>query len=242
MSSVAERLRALADRFTSRAAVAEPLATVTTNATDSGGVTMARLAGSTITVSGLWGGGGEFIVTTPKMREPAREPSLMELGVIEALDDAFAETYRGVATELGLNTAPMDAERFKGWITERGLRVYDRADVQEYLHCKYQVPVGNITHDVKWGWRPLRAADRLKAPRPETNGSVQRSTKPYAKAIPYPVLLTIRDIHQAFPDARFFVSDEFYAERIPDPFLMVEIGHEQFIVERWDEQSFRGTK
>jgi hypothetical protein len=56
------------------------------------------------------------------------------------------------------------------------------------------------------------------------------------------VLLTIKAIRDAAPSAHFYVSDEFTKERIPDPFLLVEVAGEQFVIERWDEPSFRGTR
>ncbi|MBU6430224.1 MAG: hypothetical protein KGR26_14505, partial [Cyanobacteria bacterium REEB65] len=62
----------------------------------------------------------------------------------------------------------------------------------------------------------------------------------YKKPIPMPVLLTVREISKAFPSAQFFVSDE--ASEMPgapkDPFLLVRLHGENFIVERWDEPGF----
>jgi hypothetical protein len=104
------------------------------------------------------------------------------------------------------------------------------------------VPVGNVTSNVLWGWRPLRAQDQTAGHTNSKNGTIQRGAAPYGKPIPYPVLLTVKAIRDEFPTAKFFVSDEMHAERIPDPFLMVEIGGERFIVERWDEPSFRGKQ
>lgn len=171
--------------------------------------------------------------------EDAKEPKTVAVATTEALDEEFTALYRELATDIGIDTTPLETERFKAFVTERGLTVYNRADVDEYLHHKYRVPQGNITGEVVWGWRPLRAADRKDKHSDSKNGSLQRGAVPYKKAIPYPVLLTIRAILGVFSTAKFFVSDEMHAERIPDPFLLVEIGEEQFIVERWDEPAFR---
>ena len=53
------------------------------------------------------------------------------------------------------------------------------------------------------------------------------------------MLLTVKAIVDAVPGAQFFVSDEMQGQRIPDPFLMVVVAGETFIVERWDEPAFR---
>lgn len=169
----------------------------------------------------------------------AKEPAAVAVAVSESLDAEFTEQYRSLAADLGLNAQALDSERFKGFISERGLTVYSRPQVDEYLHHKYALPKSNVTSLVQWGWRPLRAVDQVKGHADAKNGVVQRGATPYSKPIPYPVLLTVKDIRDSFPSARFYVSDEMHAERIPDPFLLVEIGGESFVVERWDEPAFR---
>jgi hypothetical protein len=62
------------------------------------------------------------------------------------------------------------------------------------------------------------------------------------KPIPYPVLLTIDAVVQAFPMVRLFVSDEMREEAIPDPFLLVKLGRDEFVIERWDEPAFRPSR
>jgi hypothetical protein len=172
-------------------------------------------------------------------RPPAKEPSTVAIAEPEVIDAAYAT----LAGELGLQTAAIDRERFKAYVHDAGLRVYDRAEVQEYLHAKYGVPPGNITAHVVWGWRPLRAVDqRTVGTGQSANGVIQYGAPLYAKPIPYPVLLTIKAVRDAAPSAHFYVSDDFNRERIPDPFLLVEVGEEQFVIERWDEPSFRGTR
>lgn len=175
-------------------------------------------------------------------RPQAKEPTAAALAVAEPLEPEFADEYRALAAELGLNPTPIDTAQFTAWLSAQGLPVYTRAEVQEYLHCKYQVPVGNVTSLVSWGWRPLRMLDRKEGHTNSKNGTLQRGAAPYAKPIPYPVLLTIKSVRDQFPTAKFFVSDEMHAERIPDPFLLVEIGTEKFVIERWDEPAFRAKK
>jgi len=175
----------------------------------------------------------------PRARPPAKEPSTVAIAEPEVIDAAYA----ALAGELGLQTAAIDRERFKAYVRDAGLRVYDRAEVQEYLHAKYGVPPGNVTTHVVWGWRPLRAVDqRTVGIGQSANGVVQYGAPLYAKPIPYPVLLTIKAVRDAAPSAHFYVSDDFNRERIPDPFLLVEVGDEAFVIERWDEPSFRATR
>lgn len=174
---------------------------------------------------------------TSSQRPAAKEPTAV---AVEA--EPIDADYAALVADLGLNSGPVDVERFKGWLREQGLTIYQRDEVQEYLHCKYKVPVGNISSRVHWGWRPLREQDRVSGAADSHNGAMQPSTAPYAKPIPYPVLLTIKAVRDTFPTARFYVSDEMQAERIPDPFLLVHIGGQSFVIERWDEPSFRAKK
>lgn len=178
--------------------------------------------------------------TQGRVRPPAKEPtSTSSLGAAEDIDAEYA----ALVAELGVNSAAVDLETFKALVPRAGLRIYNRPEVQEYLHCKYSVPVGNVTGYVHWGWRPLRAVDRGvgKATRSE-NGVVQRGAEIYAKPIPFPVLLTVKAVRDACPSAQFFVSDEMQAEKIPDPFLLVVVAGEEFVIERWDEPGFRGKQ
>jgi hypothetical protein len=175
---------------------------------------------------------------TPRDPKNAKEPATVVVHV-EPLESAFVDEYRALVADLGMSAVPLDTERFKAFVVANGLTVYNRADVDEYLHHKYALVTTNVTARVVWGYRPLRELDRTAGHTDSANGHLQRGAPAYSKPIPYPVLLTVKAIRDAFPAARFFVSDEMHAERIPDPFLLVEIGSEQFIVERWDEPSFR---
>jgi hypothetical protein len=180
----------------------------------------------------------EPVPTATRERPPAKEPTTTTIDPGEAIDAEYA----ALVADLGLSSVAMDLARFKDWLHTSGLQVYQREEVQEYLHTKYKVPVGNITSKVLWGWRPLRQADQIITRAVVyINGEVQRGAPPYAKPIPMPVLLTVKAVRDLVPSAHFFVSDELQAERIPDPFLLVEIGSESFVIERWDEPTFRAT-
>lgn len=75
------------------------------------------------------------------------------------------------------------------------------------------------------------------------NGQVLRVGPTYAKPVPMPVLATVARLLEKVPDAKFFISDETtLAERFKDPFLAVQLpgSEELYVIERWDEPSFRG--
>lgn len=169
-------------------------------------------------------------------RPPAKDPtSTTTIGEAEAID----EKYAALVADLGINSGAVDLESFKALVPRAGLRVYDDEEVKQYLHGKYAVPVGDLSPMVLWGWRPLREADRVSGPLVQFNGRIQRSAPTYTKPIPLPVLLTVKTVRDACPSAKFFISDEMQGERIPDPFLLVEIGGHQFVIERWDEPAFK---
>jgi hypothetical protein len=178
----------------------------------------------------------QALSATPSARPPAKAPSATTtIGAAEPID----ADYAALVAELGVNSAAVDLERFKALVPALGLHVYDRAQVTEYLHCQYKVPPSDLTPVVLWGWRPLREKDRIGASMIGFNGRVQPGAPLYSKPIPYPVLLTVKAIVDACPSATFFVSDELQGERIPDPFLLVRVAGEEFVVERWDEPAFR---
>lgn len=180
-----------------------------------------------------WSGGAPSRSTT---RPPATPPtSTTTIGEPAAVD----ADYAALVAELGINCAAVDLERFKALVPELGLHVYARAEVQEYLHSLYKVPVGDLTPTVVWGWRPLREKDRSALGQVQYNGRVQRSAPIYSKPIPYPVLRTVKAVRDACPSATFYVSDEMHAEAIPDPFLLVIVAGQEFVIERWDEPAFR---
>lgn len=182
--------------------------------------------------------GGFDVAAPPRMhaRPPAKEPtSTTTIGEAEAIDAEYA----ALVADLGIHSGAVDLETFKSLVPRAGLRIYHDEEVRQYLHGKYNVPVGDLSPAVLWGWRPLREIDRTPGTMIGFNGRIQRSAPAYTKPIPLPVLLTVKTVRDACPSAKFFVSDEMQAERIPDPFLLVEIAEHQFVIERWDEPAFR---
>jgi hypothetical protein len=189
------------------------------------------------------------------VREPVPAPAGRPVSVDASLE---LDAYQDVASELGFQPTVLVEERFRAFLATKGFPVYDYAEVAAYLTDQYGPPVPREVKptdwdqrrfSATWGWRPLRQADASRGAGIniwgfQHNGVVMIGSAPYHKAVPLPVLLTARDIVREFPDAQFFVSDEIRPQDIPllDPFLMVTVAGKSFIVERWDEPSFRGTK
>lgn len=157
--------------------------------------------------------------------------------------DEYAE-YQRVATKVGFAPRGLKSNELRQYLRDAGIRVYPMDAVQKYLNGKYGEADGQ--RGAKWVWKPLRSADGLSIHGAWqsghlVNGAVAREQAPYGKPVPLPVLLTVERIADKFPDALFFVSDEYDAPPIGDPFLAVVYGEdsEPVIVERWDEPVFR---
>lgn len=153
--------------------------------------------------------------------------------------------YRELVHELGVAQPGLEKEAALSYFRERGTRLYDGRKVHAFLDDQYGPEridePGHLWVVASWIWRPLREKDRV----PRTgvthrrNGAVASDLQTYQKPLPLPVLVTVREVAAKFPAARFYVSDEYRADEVRDPFLMVVLGGEQFIIERWDEPGYR---
>ncbi len=61
----------------------------------------------------------------------------------------------------------------------------------------------------------------------------------FSADIPRPVLQTVAQIHEACPEAAFYVDE---LKRKPDPFIVVKLGKESYHVEVWKEPRFEGDR
>lgn len=157
---------------------------------------------------------------------------------VEVQDSDFAEGYDDLAKKLGVKCKMLS--KLEKFLHEHAIQIYDLAAVEKYMDKKGE-----------WCWYPLRAKDCV-----ETKDHVWRITRStphkypgsygyqdnhqYDKPVPFPVLLTVKAIHDHFgEDALFLVAAP---AQHPDPFLGVmqrsNFGR-LFVVERWDEPSFR---
>ena len=163
----------------------------------------------------------------------------------DEVDAEFQQAYAAVASRVGFAVphAPV-TPRFRSVLSEQGICTYDEKQVRTFLTKQYGPKLSQMP---TWGWRPLRLQDTTQTTTyadslaRSPNGCLLGGRTVYGKPIPLPVLLTIDTIQQAFPSAEFFVSDDTTREeRVSDPFLLVHLDGQNYIIERWDEPSFRG--
>jgi len=151
-----------------------------------------------------------------KMRPPKREN--ISTAVVEETVDV--EAYRMLAHDVGFpcedvivrHERHLRVQELRLFLANSGITVFPEHSVERYMN--------SITpRGYRWKWVALDS---------------------YTRAIPAPVLLTIKSIKDAFRDARFCITD-IEAIPDPDPFLQVHIRHsaQMFIIERWDEPGFR---
>mgnify|MGYP001584228697 CR=1 FL=1 len=169
----------------------------------------------------------QVAITTREVEAPVAitvEPKLSDVGFLE---------YKEVAERIGLTNQPAFLEeRLSRFLLEENIRIYQKKRVYEYLNSKF--PTG-------WEWRGVREEDceYLKGWTSHAGElSIRFGDRIYGDRIPFPVLLTIEKIKTAFPKEVFFYIN--HATVHGDPFLMVSNRDiASFIVERWDEPSFR---
>lgn len=164
-----------------------------------------------------------------KLFEP-KKTAIMEPPPV---DEEFRDQYNETAKRIGIKARIHTEARLTEILHELSLTAYDRAKVERYMDKKGY-----------WHWYPLRVSDKnpgalqmrvTQSSYPRIYGSVEDYM--YVEAIPYPVLQTISQVLEKSPEVNFFVAA---LDKNPDPFLAVVLGGEAYIIERWDEPSFRG--
>jgi hypothetical protein len=105
--------------------------------------------------------------------------------------------------------------------------------VTRYLDGQVERKRKNRFDYTDWNWHPIKSSNGFWSGRPN-----HVSADVYNKPIPMPVMLTIDRIESLYPSARFYVSD---IRDVKDPFLAVTVDGADtfFVIERWDEPSFR---
>lgn len=187
--------------------------------------------------------GAELPLPQPVKAEPSAHADVLD-------------EYEALAESIGFAPKVVRTERLRTTLAEMGLCIYERAKVEGYLTSKFgaEKRVEGVGRSATWVWRPMRTADITRDdathgiivfdfPPLSTNGTIQYFGPSYDKAVPMPVLHTVKRVLERIPKARFFVSDETsLAERFRDPFLAVMLPDHVglFVIERWDEPSFRG--
>jgi hypothetical protein len=194
--------------------------------------------------------GAVAIAEPPHVAVPVPDASIEP---VATMDDALRRQYRALVKELGLVQPGLLKDEALAYFRERGTRIYDKAKVAAFLTDQYgsekvltsdEQRNWGIATLATWGWRGLRRADAIHSEswggNPHTNGRMIAGQ--YTKPVPLPVLLTVKDVSARFPDAHFYVSDDVTTgdlRRGDDPFLLVIIERTNFIIERWDEPTYR---
>lgn len=174
----------------------------------------------------------------PSPRATVPDPEAKAVSLVELPDADYLKLCR----ELGIEVAEVREAKLRSFLADNFIECYDGGEVDAYLKRKAIEETG--TPYGRWYWRPLRQRDgALRARRIGYTASLANvgsanTNLPYDKPVPYPVLLTVKKL-AAFDDTlEFYVSD--YEVKRPDPFLMVTgKGLPEFIIERWDEPSYR---
>ena len=175
---------------------------------------------------------------------PPAEPQRGDLVPVSLGEDReFLERYRALAQKIGYHCAEvetkLDEVELVEYLHEQGIAPYDYKAVCFYMHEVVQqlnsaqdqgsstwATVHRMQHE--WRWSPLRKCDGKKS-------------ELYTKPIPEPVLLTVAGLVERFGERVVLEISDLYTMPKPDPFLAVSVrGGERYVIERWDEPSFRG--
>jgi hypothetical protein len=166
----------------------------------------------------------------PVLSEPARSPGF-------SFEQPSAD-YVALSKQLGVNTIPLRLCELAQIVREETLGIYPYQDVASYLDQQAAaLSQGKVNRwkTYEWRWRPVKSYSSSSYYR---HGSSSFSSEVYDKPIPREVLPTIARIVKRMPEAEFYVSD---VEQFQDPFLAVTVPGSDtlFVIERWDEPSFR---
>lgn len=164
---------------------------------------------------------------------PPKAETLTKASILRVPDEFDEAAYLKLAEKVGFDGATLAVAQarqqarsaatnvaFRDFLAENGITVYKESRVNWYMNSI--TPSGH-----RWLWAQVKAPSDRYQP------------NAYTKPIPLAVLLTMEKIVDAFPDARFEVTD---ITEMPkgDPFLRVHVsGGDWFIIERWDEPRFR---
>jgi hypothetical protein len=163
----------------------------------------------------------------PVLSEPVRSPGF-------SFEQPSAD-YRALSQQLGVNTIPLRLCELAQIVREETLGIYPYPSVASYLDQQVAAlsqGKANRWKTYEWHWRPVKQYSSYR------HGSHHFSPEVYNKPIPPEVLPTLARLVKRMPEAEFYVSD---VEQFQDPFLAVTVPGSDtlFVIERWDEPSFR---
>ena len=169
------------------------------------------------------------LLNIPVLAEPSRS---LAVSVEEP-----SEEYVQLSHRLGINTIPLRLVELAKVVREETLGIYPYEDVARYLDKQIEKLASSRSETWRflheWRWRPVKDYSS----RHYRSGS-QFDTRVYSKPIPPEILPTIARIVDRCPDAEFYVTD---VQELKDPFLGVTVPGSDtlFVIERWDEPTFR---
>jgi hypothetical protein len=156
----------------------------------------------------------------PSDVQPARFESLFE--------------YEEVCSKLDYNPIALQDFKFKHFLFDREIPLYDYAHVIKYLGSY-------VKSDVHISWVPLKksyAYIQYRPPYGDRLKVVDNISVEYDKLVPLRVLKTAALISETYPESKFYVSDLI---KFPDPFAAVNIGTGRLhVFACWDEPGFSG--
>lgn len=181
------------------------------------------------------------------MRMPTESKLLpKEISLVEKTPESAVE-YRRLAQKLGVDTSALEKaeghDLLMQTLSELGVRLYNENAVYDYLDVKYHTKLWRNQVMKGWAWyavsgRPASSYDRSDV----VHGGVC-DHHIYKKPIPMPILHTMDSIVEKLKskgEVKFYVTDEYKAPPIPDPFLAISFRSHFLIIERWDEPGFKG--
>jgi len=169
------------------------------------------------------------LLSIPSLSEPTRS-------VAVSVDEPSVDYIR-LSRKLGVNQIPLRLVELAKIVREETLGIYPYEDVARYLDKQVEKLRGNRADSwrsfYEWRWHPVReySSHRYRA-------GAHFDTSIYNKPIPQEVLPAIDRIVDRMPDAEFYISD---VQEYKDFFLGVTVlgSDTLFVIERWDEPSFR---
>lgn len=166
-------------------------------------------------------------------------PPEADVVVQATLSGELHDRYRTLVSQLGLSQPGLAVDRARAYFSEKGVRCYDQQKVHAYLNVQYGATGYGRGYGAIWGWRGLRKLDVFDGSLHIHLGNGQLLPGQYTKPVPLPVLLRVKEVVTAFPQAKCYVNDNVGPNDVRDPFLRVDIETEVFIIERWDEPAYR---
>lgn len=168
----------------------------------------------------------------------------MVIDVENRVEEEVFKQYEALCNEIGFYPAAVEEEKFKKYLLDNNIKVYDYEKVCTFLNEEYGDEI-MLPHNKKCGWVWLRLLEKDSN---EQGVSVQITNSSgrifdkysYQKAVPYHVLEIVRDIRKALPEFIPYVSERWKEEHQPaDPFLMYCFDFQRYVIKHWDEPNFK---